>query len=114
MQEFLMLIRENADYEQLSNEEMQADIEKHIAWVQELAEKGHFKDGNPLEPGGVQIKGEVVTDGPFIEAKECISGYYFLLARSLEEATQIARTCPALELGATLELRKIVLTVDNG
>jgi len=110
MKEFLLLIREDANYGQLTLEEMQADIEKHMAWVETLIAKGQFKDGNPLDATGVHIRGKekLVTDGPYIESKECISGYYFLLANSLEEATLIAKDCPALELGAIIELREVM------
>lgn len=115
MKEFLLLIRENASYGQLSAEEMQADIEKHMTWVEGLIAKGNFKDGNPLDANGISIKGKdkIVTDGPYIESKECISGYYFLLANSLEEATEIAKGCPALELDATIELREIMATDEE-
>lgn len=115
MKEFLLLIREDANYGQLSVEEMQADIKKHIAWVEGLIAKGQFKDGNPLDANGTLIKGKdkIVTDGPYIESKECISGYYFLLANSLEEATEIAKYCPALELGVTIELREVMLTDEE-
>lgn len=115
MKEFLLLIREDANYGELSIEEMQADIEKHMAWVEELMAKGYFKDGNPLDANGANIKGKnkIVTDGPYIESKECISGYYFLLANSLKEATEIAKGCPALELGATIELREVMLSDEE-
>ncbi|MBK7009983.1 MAG: hypothetical protein IPN73_17605 [Saprospiraceae bacterium] len=112
MKEFLMLIRENADYGQMSVDDMQADIQKHMEWVEELIAKGHFKGGNPLEGAGATISGNerLVKDGPFIESKECISGYYFLLASSLEEAVEIAKGCPALEIGANLEVREVIPT----
>lgn len=115
MKEFLLLIREDASYGQLSVEEMQADIEKHMAWVEDLIAKGQFKDGNPLDSTGTHIKGKekIVTDGPYIESKECISGYYFLMANSLAEATEIAKDCPALELGATIELREVMLSDEE-
>lgn len=102
MKEYLMLIRENLeDYGKMSPEEMQEDIAKHVQWVEELVRKGHFKGGNPLSPEGKQItgKGRMATDGPYIEAKEAISGYYFLLANPLEEAAEIAKGCPAIEPG---------------
>ncbi|WP_199118221.1 YciI family protein [Pedobacter sp. ASV28] len=113
MKEFLMLIRESADYGKLSFEEMQDDIAKHMAWVESLVKLGHFKDGNPLEADGAIIKGSTVTDGPFVEAKECISGYYFLIAESLAQATQIAKGCPDLQRGSTLELREVILMDEN-
>lgn len=110
MKEFLMLIRENAKYGELSVEAMQADIQEHINWVETLVEKGNFKSGNPLNSGGVTLKGNVVTDGPYVETKECISGYYFLLANSLDEVKKIAKDCPDLKRGATLEIREIINT----
>lgn len=41
MKEFLMLIREDANYGDLSREEMQECVEKHIQWVNGLMEKGY-------------------------------------------------------------------------
>ena len=112
MKEFLMLIRENANYGTMTAQEMQADIEKHIQWVEDLVAKGHFKSGSPLESAGFHIKGEkrIVMDGPYIESKECISGFYFLLADSLTEATEIAKGCPALDMGASVEIREMIPT----
>ena len=113
MKEFLMLIRENLEsYGKMTQEEMQADIEKHVKWVEELVKNGNFKGGNPLMPMGKYVKGanKVVTDGPFIELKEGVSGFYFLLANSLQEATEIAKGCPSLNIGGTFEIREIIQT----
>ena len=111
MKEYLMLIRENLEnYGKMTPEEMQKDIEKHVQWVEELVKNGNFKGGNPLSTKGNHIKNKLVTDGPYIELKEGISGFYFLLANSLEEATEIAKGCPSLEIGATLEIRDIIQT----
>ncbi|MET7000103.1 YciI family protein [Chitinophaga defluvii] len=114
MKEFLMLIRENADYGTMTPQEMQEDIERHIQWVEALVNSGHFSSSNPLMQEGTVIKGKdkIVTDGPFVESKECISGYYFLRATSLAAATEIAKGCPALMAGATLEIREI-MPVDD-
>src|SRR5687768_5897152 len=113
MNEYLMLIRENLDnYGKMSPEEMQADIENHVKWVEELVANGNFKGGNPLMPMGTTLKGKdaMMTDGPYVESKEGISGYYFLLAGSLEEASEIAKGCPSLQSGGSLELRQVMQT----
>lgn len=113
MKEYLMLIRENLEkYGKMTPEEMQSDIEKHIKWVEELVKNGNFKGGNPLMPVGKHVKGttKLVTDGPFIETKEGVSGYYFLLANSLDEATQIAKGCPSLLNGGMVEIREVIQT----
>jgi hypothetical protein len=113
MKEYLMLIRENLDqYGQLTPQEMQDDIARHVKWVETLVQNGNFKEGNPLMPFGASIRGtqKVVTDGPYIESKEGISGFYFLLANSLEEATTIAKGCPSLDNGGMVEIREIIQT----
>lgn len=113
MKEFLLLIREDAKYGEHSVEEMQADIQEHIQWVESLVARGNFKEGNPLAPKGVILRNDIETDGPFIELKECISGYYFLLADSLDAAKELAKGCPDLKNGATLELREILNTCED-
>ncbi len=105
-----MLIRESLEnYGKMTPQEMQEDIAGHVKWVEDLVASGNFKDGNPLSPSGKYIRGteKIVTDGPYIETKEGVSGYYFLLAGSLEEATEIAKGCPSLRLGATVEVREV-------
>lgn len=113
MKEFLMLIRENLDnYGKMTPEQMQEDIAKHVQWVEQLVKNGNYKGGNPLMPMGKHLKGaeKIVTDGPYIETKEGVSGYYFLLANSLEEAAELAKGCPSLAVGGTLELREVIQT----
>jgi hypothetical protein len=113
MKEFLMLIRENLDaYGKMTPEEIQKDIETHVKWVEELVKNGNFKGGNPLTPTGSYIKGKnkIVTNGPYIEAKEGVSGFYFLLANSQQEANEIAKGCPSLNMGGMVEIREVVQT----
>jgi len=112
MKSFLMLIRENMDFAAMTPEQMQAEIAIHMKWVEQLIEKGHFKGGDPLEQTGATLRGKdrVQTDGPYIELKECVSGYYFLLAESLEQAIDIAKGCPSLEYGGMVEVREIMVS----
>lgn len=112
MKEFLMLIREDAGYGSITAEDMQACIEQHISWVNGLIEQGQYKLANPLDDKGASIKNGIVTDGPYIESKECISGFYILLANSLAEAVAIAKTCPDVERGNTIEIRQITEVDD--
>jgi hypothetical protein len=110
MKEFLLLIRESEAYGKLSVEEMEADIQEHIKWVETLVANGNFREGNPLDSKGATLKHGSVTDGPYVETKECISGYYVLLADSFDQAKELAKGCPDLTKGATLELREIIDT----
>ncbi len=47
-----------------------------------------------------------VTDGPFIESKEVLGGYWLLEAPSKEEVVKWAQRCPADD-GDTIEIRQI-------
>ena len=49
----------------------------------------------------------MVTDGPFSKGKEVISGYWFIVAGSLDEAAQMAAPNPCLAYGLSYETRPI-------
>jgi hypothetical protein len=52
-----------------------------------------------------------VTDGPFIESKEVLGGYWLLEAPSKEEVVKWAQRCPA-EPGDVIEIRQIFGEAD--
>ena len=41
----------------------------------------------------------IVTDGPFIETREQMAGYFLIEAKDLEEATAIATQVPGARIG---------------
>ena len=47
-----------------------------------------------------------MTDGPFVEAKEVIGGYWMIQAKSKQEAVEWARKAPAAE-GDVIEIRQV-------
>jgi hypothetical protein len=49
--------------------------------------------------------GAIVVDGPFAEGKEIVVGLFILRAQDLDEAVAIARTCPLVAIGGTVEVR---------
>lgn len=107
----MLFLREDLQaVKQMSPEAMQADIEEYTRWVEELSKTGHFIAGEPLEPEGSYIKAseQVQTDGPFIEAKEAISGYFLIQAESSQQAVEIAKTCPILKNGGAVEVRPLM------
>jgi hypothetical protein len=52
-----------------------------------------------------------VTDGPYIESKEVLGGYWMVEAPSKEEVVKWAQRCPA-EPGDTIEIRQIFEAAD--
>jgi hypothetical protein len=79
---------------------------------EELARAGTIIDIDGLYPlaKGARVsfgKGKpVVTDGPYIESKEVIGGYWIVELKSKEEAVEWAQRCPAAE-GDVIEIRPI-------
>lgn len=53
------------------------------------------------------VRGDTVTDGPFIEAKEVIAGFFILEARDLDHALEIAKRNPATWRGG-VEIRPLL------
>lgn len=64
---------------------------------------------HPLHKGARVSFGKgkpTVTDGPFIETKEVLGGYWLVEADSKEQLVEWARKCPAAE-GDILEIRQV-------
>ncbi|MBI2515447.1 MAG: hypothetical protein HYV95_00900 [Opitutae bacterium] len=109
---FLLIFRDSNPgiYRTLTPERRQRLVQEWNAWYDDLAAQGKVQQGHPLEPGGRVVsgpRGEVVTDGPYAEAKEAVGGYFFLQVADLDEATAIAKHCPSLPLGLSVEVRPV-------
>lgn len=109
---FLLLFRDATPemYRSLAPEQRQELVRQWNAWYDGLVAEGKVEHGTPLEPQGRVVsgpRGEVITDGPFGETKEAIAGYFWLSVTDIDEATNIARGCPSLPLGISVEVRPI-------
>jgi hypothetical protein len=94
-----------------SPERMQQMMQKWMAWLKELGEKGHIKDqGQPLERTGKLVRGKqkTVTDGPFAETKDIVGGYTLIEARDLEQAVELSKGCPIFEVEGAVEVRPVM------
>jgi hypothetical protein len=56
----------------------------------------------------VQDGRTLTTDGPFVEIKEAIGGYFLFEADDLDAAIELAARIPAARLGGAIEVRPIV------
>ncbi len=50
----------------------------------------------------------LTTDGPFVETKEVLGGYFLVEADNLDEAIAVASRIPAARLGGAVEVRPLV------
>lgn len=92
----------------LSPDELQGILQDYQTWVEQLGEM--YLGGQRLEEKGallVSKESEVLTDGPFLEPKEIIAGFFLIQANNLEEAIELAQAAPHLGL-YQIEVRPIV------
>ncbi len=62
-----------------------------------------------MYPEGKTIKpNNVITDGPYAEVKEMVGGYLIVKANTLDEAVEIAKSCPNLIYGGNVEVRSVM------
>ncbi|MBL7670324.1 MAG: hypothetical protein JNM39_07540 [Bdellovibrionaceae bacterium] len=108
MTEFMLIMKgEYQSWNAMSADEKQRIMEKYYAFVNRLKREERFKGGSALKNGGINLrseKGIVITDGPFPETKETFNGYFVFTAKDRDEAVAIARECPALTHGETVEI----------
>jgi hypothetical protein len=111
MSEFVYLYRSGGRPTR-SAEQAQQEMQRWMAWLKDLAEKGHVKDpGHPLERSGKLVSGKArsVTDGPFAETKDVIGGYTLVQAADLNQAVALAAGCPIFEIAdGTVEVRPVM------
>ena len=85
--------------------------ERYTAWLNSIRDRGRRVEPHKLrDQSGVRlsVRGGQVVEGPFMETKEAVGGVILLEADSLEEAVEIARGCPVLDLqGGTVEVRVV-------
>jgi hypothetical protein len=92
-------------------ERAQRSMQVWLAWIRELEAKGHLKDpGQPLERAGKVVRGskKVVTDGPYLEAKDLVLGFIIIEARDLAQAVELSTGCPIVEGGGSVEIRPVM------
>jgi hypothetical protein len=105
MVQYAVTIFERVAPEDLPKEVMQGhgQLPERIA-----GQGGRVVAGLALEPPATatSIRGDVVTDGPFIETKEVMAGVYILEARDLDHALALAKLTPIVDGG--VEVRPLL------
>jgi hypothetical protein len=111
MKEFMMIFRneKNDSQQQPSAEQMQTAMHQWQIWIRSIAERNKYSGTNRLMPEGKTINSNnVITDGPYAEAKEMVGGYLIVKAESLDEAVNMAKSCPGLHYGGNVEVRSVM------
>jgi hypothetical protein len=92
-----------------------SDEEKGAIWAgyQAVSTAPGVTPGDGLQPPDtattIRVAGgeTLVTDGPFVETKEALGGFFLLEADDLDAAIALAAQVPAARLGGAVEIRPV-------
>ena len=108
---YMLLIygEENA----LDQAEREQCYQESVQLAHQLDAAGQFLATAPLHPTTTATSVRVregkryVTDGPFVETREQLGGYFLISANDLDEAIAIAERIPGVRRG-TVEIRPVI------
>ena len=100
------------DMNALSKKEADTCTEESLAYDEGLRKSGHLLAAHALQPvetaTTIRVRGgkATVTDGPFVETKEQLGGFFLIEAKDIDEACEVASRFPPARLG-TIEVRPV-------
>jgi hypothetical protein len=115
MAQYMFLLFDSEDwYDEVTAETWQEAMKLHGAFAEAVEKAGaRILGGEALERSSTastvkQRDGAdpLVTDGPFIETKEALGGFYVIEARDLDQALELAKLCPS----GNVEVRPVMDT----
>jgi hypothetical protein len=115
---FLLIMNVNpAVLDALTEEERSEIGEAHGAFIDAIKKSGEMITtqalADPSQTAVVRVRGgqTVVTDGPFVEAKEYLGGFYLIDCESKERAIELAAMIPDTKIeGLGVEVRPVMFS----
>lgn len=110
MPQFAIVLREDDhSWSRMTKAEQERMYGLYGAWVDGLRAKGAFVSGVSLGGPSVLLRGEggSVVEGPWPAGKQVLTGYFVLEAADAAAAVALARGCPALLHGESVEVRPV-------
>jgi hypothetical protein len=111
---YLCLIYEDEKWwEKATEADMQKGMADYNAFTESIKKNGNYVGGEALQPTktakSVRVRNGKIsaTDGPYVETKEQLGGYYLITAKDLNDAVQVASRIPGAQHG-TVEVRPIM------
>lgn len=110
---YLILVHHDEEtFEKIGETERKELLAESVQLTHQLNDNGQYVHASPLHPAATAIIVRVregkqfVTDGPFVETREQLAGYFLIEARDLNEAISIAARVPGARIG-TVEVRPL-------
>jgi hypothetical protein len=112
MQYLLMLYADEAGWSKMTKTQQEQGYAAYMAYTEALKKAGVWVGSNRLQPIGTATTVRVtdgksqVLDGPYIDSKEQLGGYYLIDVPDLDSAISWAARCPGAGHG-TIEVRPV-------
>ncbi|HMS85183.1 MAG TPA: YciI family protein [Nitrospira sp.] len=110
---YLLLVHHNEKaFDKIPEEIRKKMLAESIQLCHQLDSKGQYVHASPLQPetAGTIVRvrdgKSAVTDGPFMETKEQLAGYFLIHAKDQAETISIAERVPGARIG-TVEIRPV-------
>jgi hypothetical protein len=108
---YIMFIYTDEEAEnRMSQPEKETIMQQYFAFSGSVRERGFGEALYPSSDSTTVRRRDgklLTTDGPFVESKEQVGGFYLLECADLDEAIQIAARIPSIDIGA-VEIRPVV------
>lgn len=111
---FMLIVHHNEDtFEKMDKETQSQLLTESIELTHQLHATGQYVHASPLHPAATAVIVRVregkplVTDGPFIETREQLAGYFLIETKDLNEAVSVATRVPGARIG-TVEVRPLI------
>jgi hypothetical protein len=111
---YLLLVHHDEEaFGKISETKRKEILAESVQLTHQLHANKQYVHASPLHPAATAVvvrmrEGKrLVTDGPFMETKEQLAGYFLINAQDLNEATRIATQVPGARIG-TVEVRPLI------
>jgi len=113
MPSFMLLLHRPTERRPMADQETAVRVTReYMEWADRTRAAGRLKAGSKLtDDAGRILRHEggrvATTDGPFVESKEIVGGYFLISAGDYAEACRLASECPHLKYGSYIEVRQV-------
>jgi hypothetical protein len=112
MEYVLMVYSRETQWQEMPPEQQQQGLAAYGAYMEALTKAGVLKGSNRLRPTAASTTVRIadgktqVLDGPYIESREQLGGYFLIDVPDLDAAIAWAARCPGASHG-TMEVRPV-------
>ena len=111
---FMLLVHHDEEaFGRISETKRKEMLAESVELTHQLHANEQYVHASPMHPAAtaavVRVREDkpLVTDGPFMETKEQLAGYFLINAQDLNEAIRIATRVPGARIG-TVEVRPLI------